>query len=135
MAAIVLITACERVPADHTHLVVRTPPPSPVPQPHFRPECTALAARRVGDGIDPPVLIRRVNPKKVAGVQGIVIIETIIDADGNICDAAVLKGINAEVDADALAAVKQWQFKPAYVKGHPVAVTFDLTVTYPPRAS
>ena len=106
--------------------------PEPIPQPHFRAECTAIAARRVGWNINPPVAIRRVRPA-VRGVNGIVIIETIIDANGIVCDAAVLKGINPEVDAAALAAVKQWRFEPARANGRAVAVYFDVSVKLPPR--
>ena len=119
--ALLALLACERVP----------PPPQPIPQPHFRAECVALAGLRVvGHDIEPPLLIERVKPK-LTGVKGMVIIETIIDTDGNVCDAAVLKGINAEVDADALAAVRQWRFRPARLNGKVRAVYFDLTVRYP----
>lgn len=119
-ALLLALFACRRVPPP--------PPPPPIPQPHFRDECTRLAApRRVGYWVDPPLLIHRVDPKST-GVKGIVIVETIIDVDGNVCDAAVLKGIDPAIDAAALAAVKQWRFKPAMADGHPVAVYFDLTV-------
>lgn len=101
-------------------------------EPHLRDECTRLTARRVGWDIHPPQLIDRVDPR-VRNVRGIVIIETIIDVDGNVCDAAVLKGINAEVDAAAVAAVKRWRFTPATLNGRPVAVYFDLTVRFPPK--
>lgn len=100
-------------------------------EPHLRDACTRLAARRVGHDIHPPVLIDRVEPRVTTNVHGIVIVETIIDVDGNVCDAAVLKGINAEVDAAALAAVRRWRFRPATLNGRAVAVYFDLTVRFP----
>jgi len=42
-----------------------------------------------------------------------------------------IQRINAEVDADALAAVRQWRFRPARLNGKVRAVYFDLTVRYP----
>lgn len=117
-ALFVALVACHRVPS----------PPS-IAQPHLREECTRLAARRVGDWVDAPVLIHRVDPK-ATGVRGIVIVETIIDENGVVCDAAVLKGIDPATDAAAVAAVKQWRFTPARTKGHAVPVYFDLTVRF-----
>jgi len=124
VALVAALLACERVPPEDFHLISR------IPTPHFRDDCVKLAGIRViGHDIHPPVAIHRVDPK-VPGVRGIVIIETIIDLDGNVCDAAVLKGINPEADAAALAAVKQWRFRPATLNGKTVAVYFDLTVRF-----
>jgi len=122
LALVAALLACRNVPPP--------PPHEPIPTPHFRDDCVKLAGIRViGHDIHPPVAIHRVDPK-VPGVRGIVIIETIINVDGNVCDAAVLKGISTEADAAALAAVKQWRFRPATLNGKTVAVYFDLTVRF-----
>jgi TonB family protein len=65
-----------------------------------------------------------------ARIEGIVIIETIIDRQGNVTDARMLKGLPLGLDQSALDAVKKWKFKPGTLNGQPVPVIFTLTVTF-----
>lgn len=90
---------------------------------------------RVGGDVQPPVAVKRVEPEytnvaKSARIQGIVIIETIIDRDGNVTDARVLKGLPMGLDDAAISAVKRWKFKPGSLNGQPVPVIFTLTVNF-----
>ena len=53
-----------------------------------------------------------------ARVQGVVIVEAIIDADGKVADARVLRSIPL-LDQAALDAVQQWEFTPTLLNGMP----------------
>jgi len=59
-----------------------------------------------------------------------VIIEAIIDRNGNVTDARVLKPLPLGLDASALEAVKRWKFKPGTLNGQPVPVIYNLTVNF-----
>ena len=64
-----------------------------------------------------------------ARVQGVVIIEATIGADGRVKDAKVLRSIPL-LDQAALDAVKQWQFTPTLLNGVPVPVIMTVTVNF-----
>ncbi|HSN68746.1 MAG TPA: energy transducer TonB [Thermoanaerobaculia bacterium] len=96
---------------------------------------TGTGPRRVGGNVKPPQVVYRVEPDyteeaRKSRLQGIVIIEAIIDINGNVTDARVLKGLAGGLDASALAAVRQWRFRPGTLDGDPVPVIFDLMVRF-----
>jgi protein TonB len=70
------------------------------------------------------------EPARRARVEGIVIIEAIIDQNGNVTDARVLKGLRLGLDDAALSAVKRWKFQPGTLNGTAVPVYYNLTVTF-----
>ncbi len=90
----------------------------------------------IGKGITPPVAITRVSPlytesARRARVQGVVVVETIIDRDGNVGNVKVLRGLGFGLDQNAAEAVARWKFQPARgADGRPVSVYFRLTVDY-----
>src|SRR5258707_1177705 len=90
---------------------------------------------RVGGDVMPPRAVKRVEPVypdvgRKAKIQGIVILETIIDRDGNVTDVRVLKGLPLGLDQSAIDAVKRWKFEPGRLNGQPVPVIFTLTVNF-----
>jgi periplasmic protein TonB len=58
-----------------------------------------------------------------------VTIEATVGTDGTVTDAQVLKGVR-ELDAAAVAAVRQWRFEPMWLNGEPVPVIIVLTVNF-----
>ena len=87
-----------------------------------------------GDVVEPIVLVR-VQPTyteiaRRARIQGIVIVETIIDTRGQVTDVRVLKPLPMGLSEAAVDAVKQWRFKPATLDHRPVSVYFTLTVKF-----
>jgi protein TonB len=60
----------------------------------------------------------------------VVILEAVIDAEGAVRRVRVLKGLPAGLSESAVETVKQWKFKPATLEGQPVAVIFNLTVSF-----
>ena len=90
---------------------------------------------RVGGNVMAPVSVSRVDPQyteiaRRARIEGIVVIEAVIDRDGNVTDARVLKPLPMGLDTAALDAVKRWKFKPGTLNGQPVPVYYNLTVTF-----
>ena len=93
-------------------------------------------ALRVGGRVRPPVLIgkpvRPPYPSKArkAGIQGIVVVESIIDQEGCVRYSKVLKGLPFEMDRVALTVVQSWTYQPATLEDRPVAVHFVVTVPF-----
>ncbi|HKO57438.1 MAG TPA: energy transducer TonB, partial [Thermoanaerobaculia bacterium] len=65
-----------------------------------------------------------------AKIEGIVIIEAIIDRNGQVTDVRVLKPLPMGLDNAAMEAVKKWKFKPGTLNGTPVPVIYNLTVNF-----
>ena len=89
---------------------------------------------RVGGNIKTPTKVKDVKPQyppiaQSARVQGVVIIEATIGADGCVQNARVLRSIPL-LDQAALEAVKQWQFTPTLLNGVPVPVIMTVTVQF-----
>jgi TonB family protein len=107
------------------------PPPPPPPAP---PYPAPSAPVRVGGNIKTPAKVKDVRPMypadaQAANIQGVVIIEATIDADGRVSDAKILRSIPMLDDA-ALAAVREWEFTPTYLNGAAVPVIMTVTVNF-----
>ncbi len=66
----------------------------------------------------------------MAGIEGKVIIQFIIDKEGNVVDPQVVRGIGGGCDEVALKAVKKAKFKPGKQRGKPVNVRYSMPVTF-----
>jgi len=64
-----------------------------------------------------------------AKVMGVVIVEAIIDPDGTIADARIVRSVPMLDDA-ALSAVRQWKFTTTLLNGEPAAVIMTVTVNF-----
>jgi len=100
----------------------------------------AAGAVRVGGNIRPPTRTHVAEPAypqtaRAAGVQGVVILEIVIGADGAVSDARVLRSIPL-LDQAALDAVRQWRYEPTLLNGVPTSVIMTATVNFslPPSA-
>lgn len=72
-------------------------------------------------------------PKKARkeGIEGIVYVQFIIDKEGNITKAKVIKGIGYGCDEEALRVVnKMPKWTPGTQRGKPVQVTFTLPFNF-----
>jgi TonB family protein len=90
---------------------------------------------RVGDDVSRPEKISGAAPvytelARRARVTGTVIVEAIIDEQGNVVNAKVLKGQPMGLDRAAVDAIQTWKFKPALKDGKPVKVYYVLTVNF-----
>lgn len=111
-----------------------------------RPTVVSSARDRIGDGaephrvgndVTPPRIVEQVKPvypqeAKDARVQGIVILEAVIDARGVVQEVQVLRSHPSHpmLEQAAIDAVRQWRFEPGRLHGKPVAVYFTLTVNF-----
>lgn len=114
------------------------PPPPPPPPPDGVPQSVepldGVVPIRIGGEFKPPRKIRDVKPfypqeAQDLRIQGVVIIETVIDTAGNVARGRVLKSI-PKLDEAALDAVKQWQFEPTLLNGAPVPVVMTVTINF-----
>jgi protein TonB len=104
------------------------------PPPPDSPSATPQAPVRLSTGIAPPVKIADVLPAypplaRSARVEGVVIIEAIIDPMGRVTDARVLRSIPL-LDAAALDAVRQWRYSPTRLNGEAVSIVMTITVNF-----
>lgn len=91
-------------------------------------------AVRVGGNIKAPTKVVDVRPvypeiARTARVQGVVICEALIGADGKVTDAHILRSIPL-LDEAALDAVRQWEFTVTQLNGNPVPVIMTTTVNF-----
>jgi len=81
-----------------------------------------------------PEAITKVTPDypdiaREAGVDGVVLVQALVGKDGKVKDVRVVKPIPMLNDA-AIAAIKQWVFKPALSNNKPVAVWVAVPVRF-----
>jgi TonB family protein len=97
-------------------------------------ETEAAKALKVGGAIKPPIKTKDVRPAypqdaKRNHVQGVVILQALIGADGKVSAARVLRSI-PELDEAALEAVRQWEFVPTLMNGAPVPLVMTVTINF-----
>ena len=66
---------------------------------------------------------------RLAGAQGIVVIDAIIDRHGNVTDPRVIQSVPLLDDA-ALTAVRGWKYRPTRIDGVAVPSAITMTVTF-----
>ena len=64
-----------------------------------------------------------------ARLQGTVVLEALVDEQGRVADARVLRSLPL-LDESALAAAKQWEFTPALLNGEPVPVIVTMEMHF-----
>jgi TonB family protein len=90
---------------------------------------------RPGSGISPPRLLREVKADyteegRRRGINGDVLLETVVRRDGTVGDVTVRRGLGAGLDERAIAAVRQWRFAPATRLGEAVDVVVEVAVQF-----
>ncbi len=108
--------------------------PSPTTPPKYVQQVEAPPIRIDGRQIAPPKQIKDVRPiypplAQSARVQGVVIIEATIDAQGIVKDAKITRSIPL-LDEAALDAVRQWRYAATVIDGIPVAVIMTVRVQF-----
>lgn len=103
------------------------PPPPPKPQP-------AKRIVRVGSGIKAPRQTYNVDPDypllaREAHIRGTVVVDAVIDEQGNVIQARVVSGHPLLV-GPALKAVLQWKYEPTSLGGQPISVVLEVQVHF-----
>jgi TonB family protein len=89
----------------------------------------------VGGGVAAPQLIHSVEPEftedaRRENYQGSVSIKLIVDSQGNPQDVRLVSHLGMGLEEKAIAAVRQYKFKPAMYQGHPVSVQIVVEVDF-----
>ena len=103
--------------------IVEGPPPPPPP--------VQRGPVQVGGQIQAPALVKRVEPiypqiAQFAAIDGVVILDAVVDEHGRVQSVKVLRG-HAVLAKAATDAVEQWVYEPLRLNG--TATPFELTVS------
>jgi len=92
------------------------------------PEQTPVAEEGEGEVVtgEQPVLLSKVDPRypeeaRRAGVEGTVVLDVTVNAEGEVTDVAVLRGLPLGVSEAAVEAVRRWAYRPAQGPNGPIA--------------
>jgi TonB family protein len=89
----------------------------------------------VGGEVTPPQLVFAPDPEytekaRRAKYQGVCVISTVVDAQGNPTRVLVVRHLGMGLDMKAVEAVKQYRFKPGMRFGKPVSVAVNIEVNF-----
>jgi TonB family protein len=89
----------------------------------------------VGGGVSAPAVIHSVEPEfseqaRSASLQGTVVLQLIVDAEGNPQNVRITRHLGMGLDEKAVEAVRQYKFKPAMYQGHAVAVQIVVDIDF-----
>lgn len=133
----------DRVKAVKEQVVVKEPEPAPEPKKH-EPEQIFTAVEQQaqfpgGQGALMKFLssnIRYPESAQQNDIQGRVIVKFVVEKDGSIGQAQVVKGVDRALDQEALRVVKKMpRWQPGKNNGVAVRSWFMLPVTFPPKNS
>lgn len=85
---------------------------------------------------EPPVLIKSVSPRypdlaRQAGIEGTVLLRVLVGEDGKVISANVLQSdVTPMMEKSAIAAAKQFRFKPAKQRTVPVKATMMVPIRF-----
>jgi len=87
------------------------------------------------DGVTAPSVVYKAPPSytdeaKAAKIQGGVVIAAVVTAQGRAEDIQVVRSLDAGLDANAVASIGQWLFKPGMKDGQPVDVAVTIEIDF-----
>jgi protein TonB len=93
--------------------------------------------RQPGAGVTAPTLIRSVEPKYTAGalvakLQGSVELDVVVLPNGTVGEVHVARSLDRAfgLDQEAIAAARQWLFRPGTAQGKPVDVLVKIVLDF-----
>jgi len=103
---------------------------------------TELSVDSAGSRLDSPdisgpVPLRKVDPKYPPTlinerVEGEVVLYSVIRRDGSVDSIQLVRGIDEQLDANAMEALSQWKFRPAARQGSPVDLEAIVHIPFHP---
>ena len=92
-------------------------------------------AYRVGNGVTPPKVLHKVEPKynqedKDAKIQGPVLLQLIVTEEGNADNIKVVRSLSPGLDQKAIEALSQWTFQPGTKDGKAVPVWATVEINF-----
>ena len=89
-----------------------------------------------GDGVKMPIVVKEVKPHyttsaQARNVQGSVLLKAVVLENGRIAnEVEVERSLDADLDEQAVIALKQWEFQPGTKDGKPVPVRIHCELTF-----
>jgi serine/threonine-protein kinase len=117
----------------------------PVPQPRTPtdapatsnepPSAVTPSSLPPADIVTPPIRIRAISPEyptvaRAAALEGDVVVEAIVGADGKVSDVRVLQAVHPVLDEAARKAVQQYEYTPGRRNGIPESAVLRITVSF-----
>lgn len=104
---------------------------APLPMP-AAPPCRDI---EVGGNLKPPMKLKDVRPRYKQEwidnrVEGGVLLQAVIGVDGRVRNVEVVSPVNADLEEEAIQAVSQWEFSPAYLNCGAVEVRMFVTARF-----
>lgn len=108
--------------------------PSPSPTKNSYQKSSRPSRLRVSSGVMAGLMIRHVDPvypaeAKKNHISGNVLLKILINKEGHVADAVILKGDSMLAGA-AVDAVKQWRFQHYLLDGEPIEVETTAVVSF-----
>ena len=96
---------------------------------------TGGGAYRPGGAVSRPRLVSQVTPRYTPEalrkkIEGSVWLEITITPDGRVGDIRLLHSLDAGLDEEAIAAVRQWRFEPGRLGGEAVSVAVTVALDF-----
>ena len=90
---------------------------------------------RVGPGVTPPHLVRKVEPEysplaHADHIQGTVVLQLVVSTKGRAADIQVISPLGYGLDESAIAAIQKWEFVPGHKNSVAVPVRATITVNF-----
>jgi TonB family protein len=126
---------------DTSDVPQRSEPADPAAD-RFAVPASGSRVHEPGDvGVTAPRLLQRVPARYTTEalrqrIQGTVILRAIVEPDGTVSSATIVRSLDPTygLDAEAVSAVKQWRFEPGRQSGEPARVAAMVTMTFALRA-
>lgn len=124
----------DQQPSDlEANYAEETAPQAPLPAGEFSDDVFVVVEQppSIKGGLDG--LIKKIQYPKLArkaGIQGRVIVQFVVDEQGNARDAKILRGIGGGCDEEALRVINETQFVPGMQRGNKVKVRMALPVVF-----
>jgi TonB family protein len=89
----------------------------------------------IGGNIRAPRKLTDVKPRypdhlSAAGVGGIVVLNALVDTNGDVSEVSVVRSPNPDLEVAAVEAVRQWQFTSTVLNCVPIEVKMRVTVNF-----
>jgi TonB family protein len=92
-------------------------------------------ALRIGNGVTPPTVLSRVEPKytkeaSIARLNGTVVLQAVVKNNGTVDVIRVVRGLPYGMTDSAVEALKQWKFRPGKKDGQDVDAALNIEINF-----